>query len=399
MANRPLEDNWPSLVDSTGAPDTGTKIKKATFDEIHDAIDTSIYHPSHDEGPPEIIDEVVLARDGYPNLDDRLDAIAAAAAGGGATTDINVGGVNCVPNDAFLIWGAGIAAAPSYWAVEAGLTSISPLDLQGYALASHIFGRNAVQLVNPDTTPRDFYVDLVPAASLSTHGAVPIRNAKVAAGAFLYSGTPNAVDVSVFDGVTEHKVGEQGSTVNAWVWSGSGTTYDGGATLGPSAAQLTLRVTIKAAATVWVASPALVFGSDTLPRWPGPCPTRRGEFVWGQGDDGVFQVGHKVRFYPSDPIFVYRGRLYLETETGSNTFGLTNDDANLLLITNVNTVDSGWQAVADLDTASVSPGDRLAIVCGAADASARQPSVIFQFIEYLPPLEAAFGGGVVIPVS
>jgi hypothetical protein len=404
MATRPLEDNWPSLVDSTGTPGTGTKLKKDTFDDIHDAIETSIYDPSLDEGPPEIASEVVAGRAAYANLNARFAAIEAAAAGGLAVDNLHVGGINVVPNDAFAIWSNETAnQPPDYWSVDAGFTSLVAMTAQGgpaHGNATDFFARNYVALTNPDTTTRYFYVQLITAAQLTTYGSARLKSSKVGAGCFLYSSTPNAADVFVFDGVTNHKVGEQGSGVDQWIWSGAGVTYTGAATLVAAPGQLTLRIGVKQAATVYVASPALVFGFDSLARWPGPCPSKRSQWVWGAADDGQIGTGLKARWYPTNPSFVHSTRLLYDTGSGTNTYTFFKNDATVVSpsVTGGGT-DSGVVSPANIKRASLGRGDLAKISCDAADATARGPSLSIDYFEYLPPLEAAFGANIAIPVS
>jgi hypothetical protein len=398
MATRPLEDEWPALVDSTGTPGTGTRVNKSTFDDVHDAIDTAIYDPNLDEGPPEIASEVVTGRGAYSSLSARLEAIESAAAGGAAGTNLHPGVQNLVRNDGFLVWADEAAnAAPTLWNKDAGFTSLTRATYQGSARAEEVFGRNTVLLQNPDTTPRAFYIDVVSAAQLASYGAVPIKNAYIGAGCYLYCSDADAADVYVFDGVTEHQVGEQGATVNAWVWSGSGGTYDGGATMGAAAAQLTLRIKIKKASSVYVASPALVFGADTLTRWPGPAPVRTGQWVWGAADDGQIATGVKAYWYPPNPAFIFNSRLWYKTGSGTNTYTLKKGSSTIeTLSVTGGATDSGAQKPPSVVRGSVAGNNLLEIANTVADASARGPMVQVNYIELLDPLAAAFGGSVVI---
>jgi hypothetical protein len=403
MATRPLEDNWPSLVDSTGTPGTGTKLKKDTFDDIHDAIEEAIYDPSLDEGPPEIAAEVVAGRASYQDLNARFAAIEAAAAGGLAVDNLHVGGINVVPNDAFAIWSAEAAnQPPDYWSVDAGFTSLVALTGQApvHGNATDFYARNYVALTNPDTTTRYFYVQLITAAQLTTYGSARLKSSKVGAGCFLYSSTPAAADVFVFDGVTNHQVGEQGSGVDQWIWSGSGVTYDGSATLVAAPGQLTLRIGVKQAATVYVASPALVFGFDSLARWPGPCPSKRSQWVWGAADDGQIATGTKAHWYPTNPSFIHSTRLLYDVGSGTNTY-LLQKDANDILTLSVTAGggDSGVVSPANIKRGSVGRSNKMKIECTVADATARGPSISIDYFEYMPPLEAAFGANIAIPVS
>lgn len=398
MADRPLETAWPELVDSTGTPGTGTKIKKETFDDIHDAVDGAIYAPAIDEGPPEIATEVVEGRGSYPDLAARFAAVEASAAGGLSTSNLHQGGLNVVPNDAFAIWSSEVANdPPDYFDVDSGFTSLAALTAQVPSIgnSNEFYGRNFVALTNPDTTTRYFYVTLIAPGDLSSYGSARLKNTLVGAGAFLYSTTPNAGIVTVFDGVTNHQVGEQGATTSAWVWSGAaGGSYDGGATLGASASQLILRIGVKAAATVYVASPALVFAADSLTRWPGPTPFRKGQWVWGISDDGQIGTGVKAFFYPINPVFIGEARLRWQTLVGTNTYLIKKGGVTLFTLTG----DSGAVNPAGVKVGSFSVDDDIEIECSVTDASARGPSLQLRYIEYSPPLDAAFGGSVTVPV-
>jgi hypothetical protein len=390
-------------VDSTGTPGTGTKVKKQTFDDIHDAIDTAIYDPSLDEGPPEIAGEVVAGRAEYASLDARFKAVEAAAAGGAATSNLHQAGGNLVPNDSFLIWPNATAnTAPAFWGVDAGLTSLVPITAQDDTNRFKFYGRNYVALTNPDLTARSLYCDLFSAANNDDDfGAVPVANAKIGAGCYVYSTTPDAIDVFVFDGVTEHQVGEQGSGTSQWIWSGAvGGDYNGGATLGASATQLTLRLKIKKATTVWVASPAGVFGNDSLTRWPGPTPFRRGTWVWGAGDDGQIATGVKAFWYPPNPCFIFNSRLRAGTGSGTTTFTIDKGATEIasLSITGGGT-DSGDVAPSNIRNASLGRADKLTLECTAVDAAMRGPMVNIDYLEYQNPLEAALGGYKTITVS
>ncbi len=120
----------PSNTDDTGPGNDGTVFDAAYWTSVGTAIDT-LCHSSGNPTvtPADIIDEVVLARGGLASLDTRLDVehnndgthnLPATVA---SISDIqaNLGGVNLIPNDTFLLWSGGDTTAPDYY-VLAGST-------------------------------------------------------------------------------------------------------------------------------------------------------------------------------------------------------------------------------------------------------------------------------------
>lgn len=274
---RNLETEWPSYVNSSGNPDNGTEVNKAMLDAMRDAIDSSIYHPDHEEGPPEIIDEVTGARDIYASLDARLDAIAALAAGSEEAAVGSDVAVNLIPNGDFLIFSAGDAALPDGWQVSyagAGPATFARIAHDTYA---SVGGKNAFRVATAAGGTTDIYFDVVPGALQGVSGRAPLKNAKVAAAIWINAMAGYASKVETFiqdSNASTQQCGKQGATTSAgatpdaagWVLSSAvDVAYNGGVTLSATPDRLRFIVRITGAAVVYLQLGTLGWG-DKCPR-------------------------------------------------------------------------------------------------------------------------------------
>lgn len=115
---------FPSYSDDSGPGTDGTAFDAAFWDSVKSGIDAVVHSSSNPTvTPADAIDEVVTARGSKASLDARLDVehnddgthnLPSTVV---TTTVLQaaIGQQNLVMNDTFLIWGGGLAVAPSYY--------------------------------------------------------------------------------------------------------------------------------------------------------------------------------------------------------------------------------------------------------------------------------------------
>lgn len=385
MPDRPLETAWPSYVNSTGVPDTGTKVTAELLDSIRAAVGGAIYDPSLSDDPPSIAREIAEARSSYLTLDARLDAIEVAAAGGAAASASGGGQDNLVPNDTFAIWSAGDSAAPDYWTAEGGLTVTRESTTSG-ATQTAYWGRNATKLVA--SAQKDFYLDLVSATDMAILNSPQfLKSRKVAGGIAIYTSTQNLVEVHLDDGVTtigaSTKVGGNYGVTGGWVWSASGHAGLGGRTFPSSPSRLRLLVRMTGAGTAWVACPALYFAEQAPFYVPSVC--RRGMWLFGNDASGQVPTGDKAIFNPHGPIHLAEARLRCSTAAATAVTAEVYKDGNAIFggaITTGASADSGVKTPTSRALASLSASNLVRVAFNAADSTARGAYLAVSWIEW-----------------
>jgi len=393
MPTRPLETEWPVIVNGTN-PNEGTELTKELMDEVRDAVAVAIYDPNLNEDPPAIAREITDARGGYVSVDQRLDAIEAAAAGGAASSAAGGSPLNLCPNDTFLIWSNGDSAAPDYWAADAGLTVTRENTVSGSTLASY-WGRNSVKLVA--AAQKDFYIDVVSAAELTALNSPSLLKGRdVAAAIAIWTATQNLVEVHIDDGVTtvgaSTKVGGNYGVTSAWVWSATGHADLGGLTLPSSPTRLRLLVRMAGAGTAYLACPALYF-AETAPYYV-PAPSQVRAIVFGQDSGSQIIVSEKGRFYPARPMHLIDARLLVNT-AGTGVTAEIYKDASAVFgaaVAVTTGTDSGLKTPTSRALASFSPSTLMKLSITVADANARGPSVTIRYVEYPRFLESGVYG-------
>lgn len=117
----PLAGNPPidTLLDDSGTGLDGTEVTSALFQQFATAIDDAVYDPTNpDETPALITTDVVNARDGYPTLKDKIDAVAASV----LQQAPNFSTENLLINDDFSVWtSAATNTNPAGWTGGGGL--------------------------------------------------------------------------------------------------------------------------------------------------------------------------------------------------------------------------------------------------------------------------------------
>lgn len=396
---RPLATAWPTLVDSSGTPGSGTKLAKEHFDQILDAIDTSIYAEDLSEGPPEVAREVVEARASYDSLDARLDAIALSAAGGAA--EVGSGGAqkNLVPNDTFLIWSAGDSAAPDGWTAEATAFAVTRENTIAGATKQGYLGRNVVKLVNSAgaSAKKDFYIDIVSAAEISSlNDPQFLKSRKVAGGVAVWAPS-NLVEIHIDDGVTSigaaTLVGGNYDANNSWVWSADGAANKGGVTLPTAPTRLRFIVRVLGNGTAYVSCPAFFF-AETAPYYV-PSGSRMGTMLFGVDNSGEVSTGIKAEFNPPCPIQIVSARVRCSTAAATAVTAEIYKDGSAVmggLLTTGASADSGLKGPASRALASFSATNLMKVSILAADSTARGAYIQIRYLEFPRALDAAFYG-------
>ena len=382
---RLLETEWPDYANSSGQPDNGTEVNAELLDAIEDAVSEAIYHPDHDEGPRDVIDEVAAARTtSYASLGARLDAIAVAAAGGAAAGVKTPVAVNLIRNGDFLLWSGGDSALPDYWSVSyngAGAASFARIPVGTLTARGH-GGMNALAVVTASGGTTDIYTDLIDDTDQSTDGKAPLKAAKLAGGVMIAAADASKVEVFIQDSNSStQKVGKQGSQIDpTWVWSaGVDAALDGGAVLSSNPTRLRLIFRITGATTVYFQLATLGFG--TYAPWPLPSDYAQGILAVGVGPEGEVATGDKAKVQLDVPSYV--ASLHgIATTAGACVASIAGCTAT-------------WNGGA---TAAVSYGQRsiaagvLTFNVASAGTDIRGPVLTLRLLKPVQHLRALFGG-------
>jgi len=395
MPDRPLVAAWPVLVNSTGQPGTGTKFATQHLDAIRDAIEGAIYDPNLTEDPPAIAREVAAARTTYGSLDARLDSIEAAAAGGAALSGSGGAQANLVPNDTFLLWSGGDAAAPDYWSAEAGLTVARENTVAGAGQQAYL-GRNVVKLTA--SAQKDFDLDIVSAGEIAALNTPQfLKSRKVAIGIAIYTGTQGLVEIHSDDGVTSigtaTKVGGNYGVTDVWVWSADGHADKGGRVFPSAPTRLRFKVRMTGAGTAYLACPAGYF-AETAPFYV-PAPARAGTMLFGVDASGQVSTGDKVIFNPARSIHIIDGRVRCSTAAATAVTAEVYKDGSAIfggLLTTGASADSGLKTPTSRALASFGSSNLLKVAITAADATARGAYIALRYVEYPRALDSGFYG-------
>ena len=396
MPERLLETLWPPCVDSTGGPTSGTKWGKDYSDAQLEALVSSIYSSALDLGPPEVAEMLANALGGYATLDARLDALAAAAAGGAATAK-TASLVNWIWNGG-LFWSGGDAVAPDGWTAAAGLT-VARITAQpspaGGTPATCKVGRNLIKLVNPDATVRDFYFDVVPAAA---NGNIGVSGMSWASGVWIKGSVSALVTVHVKSATgVEAEVGAQGASTD-WVWSQSAHASEGGRIIPDGGTYVRFIVRMTQAGTAYICGPHCGPG-EKAPYYVAP-PARRGQLTFGQGPEAELILGIKSVLIVNRPMFIYSGRVFVVNHgsgTGCSVVLYRDGDEifNSGLVVGASSVDSGAKVPYSVARASCVPGSNLTFGLSAADAALRGITLVVDYIEPEILYDTMSGGNVV----
>lgn len=381
MADRTLQSEWPSYVNSSGVPGTGTKITAELLDGILDALLLAIYDPSLEDDPPSIAREVSGARGVYASLDARLDALEALASGGAATAAVP-GQMNLVPNGNFLIWGEGVTSAPSYFG-STGSPTFAAVSARGGADSAKIVGPYYCNMTSAGGA-RDLYIDLLQATDLSADGSFPLAGQEFAAGVFVKTSTSGSVSIYIDDGVSEKLLAANTHSDGTWAW------VSGSTTLSSSASKLRLIVRLSAAITVGL-SGLCAYASDSAPRYIPP-QLVEGDIVYAEPGAAV-ATGLKAYWTPGRPIFVKS--VDYSCQSGSGTVAITNDGLSVFATDLGVTTTPATEYPQNLNVASFGATDTLAINV-TASSSLTTPSVRVRYVAFSNPFAAVRSQ---IPVS
>jgi len=210
-----VTNDAPVIVDDLGDGRSGTRVDSTWYDSLLAAINIQALSATNPTlTPADTIDEVVTARDTYPDLNARLDDLSTVLnIPGLATTDQLLGGigsVNLIVNDDDMVWPDGDTSAPEGETLAGAGAAILRC---GTALA--------------DTTRKvgDFCVRLTRAAADVTLTRTVLSGTAftranfiigeyAAAGCWVKCSDPNAARIAVFDGA--------GTAVSAYHTGGGG---------------------------------------------------------------------------------------------------------------------------------------------------------------------------------
>ena len=206
---------FPSYSDDGGDGDDGTVFDKAFWDSVKSGIDAVVHTASNPTvTPANIVDEVVTARGSLASLDTRLDVehnndgthnLPSTVV---TTTVLQsaIGGQNLVMNDTFLIWGAGLAAAPSYYVWDTNGT-IARETTNVY------IGGSSLKVTRAGTNV-EIYQDILDTGAFLDY--LKTQQVKVGFGAWCKTSVASAAILEIDDGNTQTTVTHTGG--GGWEW-------------------------------------------------------------------------------------------------------------------------------------------------------------------------------------
>jgi hypothetical protein len=220
-----IDGDLPAYVDDSGTGRDGTPCTEAFFDAWKDAINTQVASATNPTvKPADTIDEVVTARGSKASLDARLDVEhnddgthkLTGTIGTLVTVTQLMGGlgaVNLVPNDDFLVWAGGDAAAPTGWELVGAGGSVARAG-SGLADTNRKVGDFCMKVTRAGTNVNVSNI-LLQGAAFSR--ADFIKGQYVTAGMWVKCSTPNIARVAVSDSAsTAYSSYHTGG--GAWEW-------------------------------------------------------------------------------------------------------------------------------------------------------------------------------------
>jgi hypothetical protein len=217
----------PTYSDDSGGGTDGTPFDATFWDSVATAINTLCHSTTNPTVTPEdIIDEVVLARGTALSLDARLDVEhnndgthnLPATVASIANLQADLGGVNLIPNDTFLLWSGGDTVAPDYY-VLAGSTAARCGT--GLVDTTRKVGKFCISLTNAGTLTRT----MVDAAAWPA--ADHLETLKIGFGCWIKSSIASHARIYMTDGsattYTDHRDGVQDA---AYIWHSGGGAFE-----------------------------------------------------------------------------------------------------------------------------------------------------------------------------
>lgn len=299
---------WPAVSDDSGTGQDGTVLDSTFFDAIKASIEAEIVSSSNPSETVEgIIDEVVDARGSQASLDARLDV--ALNEDGTLKTQASlatlsqlgqqIGAVNLLQNDDFVIWELGNSLAPSGWS----LTNLTVARTgTGLGDTNRKVNDFAVKLTRA-ATDGNLQQELVNSSELARSDF--LKSTVISGGCWVKSSTPNAARIAVTDGATT-TFSSYHTGGGAWEWLT--VTH----TVSNSATNIAVQLTVYNTSSDAYFSGVTAVMSDVAPTQWQPCPKVYGTIVFRRA--GTLAVANALdQFAAARPIFIKDVALRVET--------------------------------------------------------------------------------------
>jgi hypothetical protein len=313
---------WPSITDSTGVPGTGTVINKTNVWDVQKAAIEDLLHSTANPSIKckTIIDEVVAARGSKSSLDARLDVgmeeDGSIKLPGSAVTVTQLrsqlGAVNLLENDTFLIWPAGDAALPAGW-IEAAAGATYARSGAGIASPNdkQKAGLYALAMTNGGKVEQK----VIPAAQFTDSSAAIFKSTKFGFGCWVYATIASHARVYLDDGGTPTQSKFHSGTPGWEFLSVKADQSQLVHQVSATASKLHFGLEVASSGTAWFSGPTLLY-SDFAPNWHIPSLKQVGSLAF-PFSGGPVAAGTEKRFRFGRPALIKSVAIDAESAAGS----------------------------------------------------------------------------------
>jgi hypothetical protein len=259
----------PAVTDDDGTGQTGTAINKAWSDAVATELDVHVHSTSNPTiHPKTITDEVVAARGSEADLDTRLSVslnadgtlITPATLVTLAQLQGQMGAVNLLANEDFLIWSAGATSDPAYW-YSSGSPTIQMCGT-GLVDTARKAGPYCIRLTYGAAT--GYLWQTVVGTDIWANMDF-LEGQKVGLGCWVKSSIANHARIAIDDGAAADN-SDYHTGGGSWEW------LEVTRTISASATSLSVNLQVAQAGAAYFSGPTLVFSDFAPARWQ---PSRR----------------------------------------------------------------------------------------------------------------------------
>jgi hypothetical protein len=315
-------DLWPSIVDSNGTPGTGTVINKTNVWDVQKSAIEDLVHSTANPTVKckNIIDEVVAARGSKASLDARLDVgleeDGTIKLPGSAVTTTQLrsqlGAVNLLSNDTFLIWPAGDTSLPADWVTASGSATYAR---SGSGISSPNDKQKAGLFALAITNAGKVEQQVIPAAQFTNSSAEIFKGTKFAFGCWVYATIASHARIYLDDGGTPTTSKYHSGTAGWEFISVKADLSQLVHQVSATATKLHFGLEVASAGTAWFSGPTLLY-SDFAPNWHIPAPKAIGSLVFPFVGEPVL-VNAEKRFRFGRPALIRSVSIDAESNAGT----------------------------------------------------------------------------------
>jgi len=401
-------DLWPSIVDSNGTPGSGTVVNKTNVWDVQKSAIEDLLHSTANPAVKckAIIDETVLARGSMASLDARLD-VAMEENGtiklpGSAVTTTQLrsqlGAVNVLSNDTFLIWPAGDTALPVDWILASGTPTFAR---SGSGIASPNDKQKAGLFCLAVTNAGKIEQKVIPAAQFTDSSAAIFKSTKWGFGCWVYATIASHARIYLDDGTTPVNSAFHSGTAG---WEFLALKADASqlvATLSAAATKLHFGIEVASAGTAWFSGPTLLY-SDFAPNWHLPSQKAIGSLTFNMAGEPVL-VNTERRFRFGRPALIKSVAIDAESAAGATAMIVDLDHwdgsawqsafstrPQLVSVAEADAAPDGtyrYRCFAGGHGATITDARMRVIVDQASNSGGKNPVIRVLAMQYMRPLE------------